>query len=294
MSGCATPANDARPIILPSVRDVVLVASGKGGVGKSTITVNLAASLSERGLRVGVLDADVTGPSVALLLGSGEGIDLDEDGRAQPAVTHGMPSISVGNLLPPEAALTWKGPLIAQAVEQLFTEVAWPDLDVLLVDLPPGTGDVHLTILERVAVSGAVIVTTPQRLATVDAERGIAMFHELDIPVFGIVENMTGYVCPCCGEIQALFPGGGATSLAARRHVAHLGAVPVDPAAQAAADAGTPLVLVSPGSPAASALRTVAERVIEALDRERAARRRAGAAGPDASFDDFWKGLTEP
>jgi ATP-binding protein involved in chromosome partitioning len=251
---------------------VLLVASGKGGVGKSTVTANLACALAASGLAVGILDADLFGPSVALLMGSEDAPAADDKGRAVPVSAHGIPVLSVANVLPPEAALAWKGPLASQAIEQMFRDVAWPALDVLLVDLPPGTGDIHLTILERLAVSGAVVVTTPQKMATIDAERGISLFHEYDIPVFGLVENMAGYVCPCCGELQYLFPKGNAAALARRRHVALLGSIPLDPEAQAASESGTPLVLGRPDSSAAVAIRAIAAGVASALDRESKAR----------------------
>ncbi|MEK7821163.1 MAG: Mrp/NBP35 family ATP-binding protein [Pseudomonadota bacterium] len=275
--------------VIPGVRDVVLIASGKGGVGKSTLTVNLAASLTARGLRTGVLDADLTGPSVARMLGSGEGLATDEQGRAVPAFAHGIWSVSMGNLVPPEATLAWKGPIITQATVQMFREVAWPDLDVLLVDLPPGTGDVQLTILEQIPVAGAVIVSTPQKLATIDAERGIAMFHELDIPVFGLVENMFTFICPCCGEEQPLFGAGQVEALAKRRHVPFLGRVPLDPAAQSAADDGSPLVTASPQSAAAKAFGDLAGKTLEALERDRKGRGKMDPAESDA----FWRRLVD-
>ena len=261
------------PIVLPGVGHVLLVASGKGGVGKSTVTVNLACTLAQRRLSVGILDADLFGPSVALLMGSDEAPAADEQGRAVPVQAHGIPVLSVANVLPPEAALAWKGPLATQAIEQMFREVAWPALDVLLVDLPPGTGDIHLTILERIAVSGAVVVTTPQKMATIDAERGIALFHEYDVPVFGLVETMAGYVCPCCGEVQHLFPRGGAVALSRRRHVPYLGSVPLDPAVQTASETGRPVVLGAPDSSAAVAFQAITAAVMSALDREAKARR---------------------
>jgi ATP-binding protein involved in chromosome partitioning len=276
------------PTALPGIADVVLVASGKGGVGKSTITVNLAIALRARGRRVGILDADLYGPSIARMLGTGDGIVVGEDGRPQPAASHGVHSISVGNLLPPESPMAWKGPLAVQALMQLFRDVAWPELDILLVDLPPGTGDVQISILEQIAVSGAVVVTTPQRLATVDAERAIAMFHELDVPVFGLVENMDGYVCPCCGKRQTLFPAGGAATLARRRHVAYLGGIPLDAGAQGLADGGTPLIAGRPDGEAARAFAVVAEKVTAAVGRERKAR----AADPAAQGESrkSWEG----
>jgi len=239
---------------IPGVRDVVLIASGKGGVGKSTVTVNLACALQAQGQRVGVLDADLYGPSIARMLGALGALEYGENGLPLPMETHGIPSMSMANIIPPEAALAWKGPLVAQALVQMFREVAWPELDILLVDLPPGTGDVQLTILEQIPVTGTVLVTTPQKLALSDARRGVALFHDLDIPVIGLVENMETYICPCCGEAQALFPRGGAQALAADKHVAYLGGIPLDPGAQAQADGGTPLYIAAGSSALREAL----------------------------------------
>ncbi|ROR31970.1 Mrp/NBP35 family ATP-binding protein [Inmirania thermothiophila] len=281
------------PDPIPGVEDVVLVASGKGGVGKSTVAANLACALARRGRRVGIVDADIYGPSVARMMGTGQGLDLDEQGRVIPAHSHAVWSVSVANALPPEAAVVWKGPLVAQAVMQMFREVAWPDLEILLVDLPPGTGDVQLTILEQVPVTGAVIVSTPQRLAAVDAERGIAMFHDLDIPVFGVVENMDAYVCPCCGERQRLFAEGGVELLARRRHVRYLGGIPLDPGAQELADSGRPLVVAAPESEAAKAFDRVAEAVERAVAQERRAREAVISDEARAEHEAFWEGLLE-
>lgn len=281
------------PLPIDGVGEVILVASGKGGVGKSTVTVNLACALRAMGLDVGVLDADLYGPSVARMLGTGDGLASNDEGFAMPACSHGVHSVSVANVLPPESALAWKGPLAVQALTQLFREVAWPGLDLLLVDLPPGTGDVPLTIVEQMPVTGAIVVTTPQRLSTVDAERGIALFHEHDIPVFGVVENMSGYVCPCCGEPQELFEGGGSKAVARRMHVADLGGIPLDPAAQDAADSGIPLVLARPDGPAASAMKSIAEGVLDALGRELKARARTHEAKVASDCKRFWEGLID-
>ncbi len=280
---------------LDGVDDVVLVASGKGGVGKSTVTVNLACALRRKGVRVGVLDADLYGPSIARMLGVDVALERDEQGRTLPACNHDIYAVSVANVVPPEAALAWKGPLVAQTLVQMFREVAWPNLDLLLVDLPPGTGDVQLTLLEQVPVSGAVIVTTPQQMALVDAERGVAMFHEFDIPVFGIVENMERYICPCCGEAQALFPSGGARALAARKHVAYLGDIPLDPLGQRAADEGEPLVLSHAEGEAATAFMTLSGQVMQALTRERGYRQREAEldSGGREQHETFWESLLD-
>jgi len=259
----------AAPPPIAGIGDIVLVASGKGGVGKSTVTVNLAACLQRQGLRVGVLDADLYGPSIARMMGAPEGLALSEAGMANPAFCHGIPVLSVASVIPPEAALAWKGPLVSQTLSQMFREVSWPELDILLVDLPPGTGDVQLTIVEQIPVSGAMIVTTPQRLAVTDARRAVSLFHELDIPVFGLVENMDGYLCPCCGERQPLYPGGAARQLASERSVTYLGGVPLEPAAQGPADSGTPLVFAHPHSPATEQFQALAVQVAAAVEKER-------------------------
>lgn len=298
MSACASTGcgPEATGILaIPQVREVVCIASGKGGVGKSTLTVNLAAALAAQGVSVGIVDADIHGPSISLLLGTGDGVESSAEGLAIPKFSHGIWSLSVGNLLPPEAGLAWKGPLVTQAVEQLFREVAWPPLDVLLVDMPPGTGDVQITILERMPVTGAVVVSTPQRLAVVDAERGIALFHEYDIPVFGLVENMAGHICPCCGEITPLFEGGHVQSLAKRRHVAYLGAIPLAPEAAAAAESGNPLRTQVPDSAAVAAIDAVSARVRDALTKERMAREREAALSAEQRRDaaEFWQNLAD-
>lgn len=278
---------------IPGVNDVVVVASGKGGVGKSTITVNLACGLRQQGYRVGVLDADVYGPSVARMLGTGEGLQADAQGRAVPTESHGIYSVSVANVLPPEAALAWKGPLVAQVLMQMFYEVAWPDLDLLLVDLPPGTGDVQLTILEQVPVTGAVLVTTPQRLAVIDAERGVAIFHELGIPIVGVVENMRHYVCPCCGEEQPLFIGDGAAELARCKHVAFLGSIPLAPDAEAQADGGTPLTVACADTAASRAFMALAEQVARAVRREQRLRELEVNDATRAAHQAFWERLLD-
>ena len=279
------------PEPVPGAGEIILVASGKGGVGKSTVAVNLACALRQLGLTVGLLDADIFGPSVAGLLGTGEGLAVDDDGRAIPNQRHGIHSVSLANVLAPEAAMPWKGPLVAQGIVQLFRDVAWPDLDVMVVDLPPGTGDVQLTILEQIPLAGAVVVTTPQRLSTVDAERGIALFHEHDIPIFGVVRNMGEYVCPCCGERQPLFDAGKATAVARDAHVADLGDIPFDPGASARADAGTPLVIGEPNGPLAKAFADLGRQVMAAIAREQRGRTRRSNEADDQQA--FWGRLLD-
>ncbi|MCW8981665.1 MAG: Mrp/NBP35 family ATP-binding protein [Altibacter sp.] len=275
------------------IENIVLVASGKGGVGKSTVTVNLACALAQSGKRVGILDADLYGPSITRMMGTDQELPTDAEGRTLPVENHGVWTVSVGNVLPPEAALVWKGPLVTQALLQMFHDIAWPDLDILLVDLPPGTGDIPLTILEQVPVTGVVLVTTPQKLSVVDAARGIAMFHDLDIPVFGIVENMNSYICPCCGEEQRLFPDGAAEALAQRKHVRFLGGVPLDPEGQLLADGGTPLVMSRPQGTVAQSFVGLAAEVVSAVEKERTFRARDKDAQIRADHELFWENLLD-
>jgi len=268
---------DTGPAPVAGVRDIVLVGSGKGGVGKSTVAVNLASALACGGTSTGIVDLDLSGPSLARLTGTVSAPELGSDGHAIPRRRHGVEVISIADMIPPEQAVAWKGPLVAQAVEQLIRDVAWPDLDVLVVDLPPGTGDVLLTVVEQFPVTGAVIVTTPERMASVDAERGVALFHEHDIPVFGIVRNMAEFICPCCGERQALFDPGTTRNVARRMHVADLGAIPADPAAACRAETGVPIVIGDPEGDTAMAFTGLAEAVLSAIAREHAGLLRRGA-----------------
>lgn len=275
------------------IDNIVLVASGKGGVGKSTVTVNLACALALTGKRVGILDADVYGPSITRMMGTNTALPVNEKGQSIPVQNHGVWAVSVGNVLPPEAALVWKGPLVTQALLQMFREVAWPHLDILLVDLPPGTGDVPLTILEQIPVTGAILVTTPQKLSVVDAARGIALFHDLDIPVFGVVENMDRYICPCCGEEQELFPKGAATALAERKYVSFLGGIPLDPEGQHFADTGTPLVISRPNGAVAKAFSVLAADVNVAVEKERAFKEHKADPQARADHEEFWENLLD-
>jgi len=280
MAGSLNPAETTPgPAPVAGVRDIVLVGSGKGGVGKSTVAVNLAVALARGGARTGIVDLDLSGPSVARLAGTSAAPELGADGLAIPQERHGLQVISVADMIPPEQAVAWKGPLIAQAVEQLIREVAWGDLDVLVVDLPPGTGDVLLTVLEQLPVTGAVVVTTPERMATIDAERAVSLFHEHDIPVFGILHNMAEYICPCCGERQALYDPGAGANVARRRHVADLGSIPADPGAARAAADGMPIAATAPDSAMGAGFAGLAANVQSAISREHAGmnRRRENA-----------------
>jgi len=256
---------------IAGVRDIVLVASGKGGVGKSTVAVNLAVALAQAGLRTGIVDLDLSGPSVGRLTGAEDVPELQADGLAVPIMRHGLAVVSLAGMIPPEQALVWKGPLVAQAVTQMLREVAWPDLDVLVADMPPGTGDVLLSVVEQVPVSGAVVVTTPERMASIDAERGIALFHEHDIPVFGVVSNMAEFLCPCCGEVQPLFAPKAAVNVSRRMHVADLGSIPVDLGAAKQAAAGVPIMVADTTGATGQAFARLADAVVKAIAREHAA-----------------------
>jgi ATP-binding protein involved in chromosome partitioning len=290
------PAGDATtpgPAPIPGVADVVLVGSGKGGVGKSTVTANLACALQRLGCKVGVVDADLYGPSMARMLGSGSEVNLDDAGRVVPASGYDIPTLSIGNVLPPEASLAWKGPLVTQALEQMFHGTAWPQLDLLLVDLPPGTGDVLLTLLDTVPISGVVLVSTPQQVALDDAERLLGLFHAHDVPVFGMVENMAHFTCPCCGERQAPYGVGKVRGLTARRHIAHLGELPLDPYGQSNHDADQPLLLAHPHGEFAEAMHGIARGVDKALKIERRLRSAAVDARQRDEQEAMWAELLE-
>jgi len=254
----------ARPKLLGEVAHVVAVASGKGGVGKSTLAVNLAVSLAARGLAVGLLDADIYGPSLPQMLGV-HGRPEVSAGRMQPIRAWGLSALSIGNMVDPEAAMIWRGPMIMGALEQMLGQADWGALDVMVVDMPPGTGDVQLTLAQRTRLAGAVIVSTPQDVALADARRGVAMFAKVEVPVLGLVENMSMFCCPNCNHETALFGHGGVRAEAARMGVPFLGEIPLLLAIRETADAGTPVVVSAPDSPAAAAFRAVADGVAARL-----------------------------
>jgi ATP-binding protein involved in chromosome partitioning len=235
--------------VLPDVAHVVAVASGKGGVGKSTTTVNLALGLRALGLRVGILDADIHGPSLPTLLGLHGKPRVGADRKLLPMEAFGLKAMSIGLLVDAETAMIWRGPMVQSALMQMIGEVAWGQLDVLLVDMPPGTGDAQLAIAQGARLSGAVIVSTPQDLALIDARRGIAMFRKVDVPILGLVENMAHFICTTCGTKHAIFGDGGAEAEARRLGVPYLGAVPLTTALRAASDAGQPMVALAPDGP---------------------------------------------
>lgn len=245
------------PQPIPGVRHIIAVASGKGGVGKSTVTVNLAAALSSQGLRVGLCDCDLYGPSVALMCGAKQRPFADEEGRIEPVVAHGIRIMSMGLLLEDDSPAVLRGPMVTRYTQQFLRNVLWGDLDVLLLDLPPGTGDIQLTIVQTIPLTGAVIVTTPQEVALIDARKAVAMFGKTNVPILGIVENMSGFVDPE-GRRHEIFGSGGGEREAARLAVPFLGSLPLDPALRAAADEGKPLVLSDASNSSATAISAIA------------------------------------
>lgn len=251
---------------MAKVRNVIAVASGKGGVGKSTVTANLALALAAEGARVGILDADVHGPSQPLMLGLSGSKPESTDGKSfEPLVAHGVEVISIGFLVDQSTPVIWRGPMVTQAVTQLSMQTNWHDLDYLLVDLPPGTGDAQLTLSQKVPLAGVIIVTTPQQLATEVAQRGLKMFEKVKVPVLGVVENMSSFICPKCGHEESLFGEGGGEQLASACGVPLLGKVPLNSAIRAQTDAGKPPVAAEPDGAPARRYREIALRAAAVL-----------------------------
>ena len=261
----AAPGGPPSPAGIPGVEAIIAVASGKGGVGKSTTAVNLALGLRDLGLKVGILDADIYGPSMPKLLAIREKPQTVGGTRLKPIERHGMPVMSIGFLIEEETPMIWRGPMVMSALTQMLREVEWGTLDVLVVDMPPGTGDAQLTMAQQVPLKGAVIVSTPQDLALIDARRGIAMFRKVNVPVLGIVENMSTFICPHCGTRTDIFGHGGARHEAERLGVPFLGEVPLDIVIREKSDAGLPVVATAPDSTHAQIYRDIAARVRDGL-----------------------------
>lgn len=247
--------------LIPGVKNIIAIASGKGGVGKSTTAVNLALALAAEGASVGVLDADIYGPSQPMMLGI-SGRPESKDGKSlEPMEGHGLQAMSIGFLIDVETPMVWRGPMVTQALEQLLNETKWRDIDYLVVDLPPGTGDIQLTLAQRVPVTGAVIVTTPQDIALIDARKGLKMFEKVGIPILGIVENMSIHICSKCGHEERIFGEGGGARMGKDHDVELLGALPLDMAIREQADSGKPTVVSDPDGRVAQIYREIARRV---------------------------------
>ena len=250
------PQGELKP--LPQVRNIIAVGSGKGGVGKSTTSVNLALALAAEGARVGLLDADVYGPSIPAMLGLSGRPDSPDNKSIEPMRAFGVEAMSIGLLVDQDTPMIWRGPMATSALMQLFNDTLWGDLDYLLIDLPPGTGDIQLTLAQKIPVAGAVIVTTPQDIATLDAKKALKMFEKVEVPVLGIVENMAVHTCSNCGHVEHLFGQGGGERMAAQYGVPLLGSLPLDIAIREQGDAGQPVVVAAPDSAVAQAYRQTA------------------------------------
>ncbi len=257
------------PELIPGVRHVVAVASGKGGVGKSTVAANLAVRLAQMGNRVGLLDVDIYGPSMPLMFGIRDKPRLEGD-RVLPFERYGVKVMSLGFIVDADQPVIWRGPMVMKAIEQMLGDVEWGELDFMILDLPPGTGDAQLTVTQKMALSGAVIVTTPQDVALIDARKGLAMFRRVNVPVIGIIENMSSFVCPHCGQETPVFKRGGGEATAKELGTPFLGRIPLDPAITEGGDAGTPIVVADPDGPHGAAFGKVAQAVVDEVARQAA------------------------
>jgi ATP-binding protein involved in chromosome partitioning len=255
-----------KPNLLPDVKHIVAVSSGKGGVGKSTVAANLAVALAASGAKVGLIDADIYGPNIPMMLGVRKPPE-QQDGKLLPAESYGVKLISMGFFVPEETAIVWRGPMVHTAIQQFFRDVIWGELDYLLIDLPPGTGDAQLSISQLVSLAGVVTVTTPQEVALHDVRKGMTMFQKVNVPLLGIIENMSYYVCGHCGDRAEIFSHGGGQRAAEKLGVPFLGAIPIDPAIRAGGDEGMPIVAANPDSPQAKTFRDIAAKIAEALDK---------------------------
>lgn len=265
--GSAAPpgmgTGQGNPQILEQVKYKIAIASGKGGVGKSTVSTNLALGLRSLGFSVGLLDADIYGPSQQMMLGIEGRPQVDEQEKIIPMERHGIKTMSLGLITDPDTPVIWRGPMVMKALDQFLTDVKWGELDFMLIDMPPGTGDAQLTLTQKVPLTGAVIVTTPQDVALIDARKGLAMFRKVNVPVLGIVENMSYFICRHCGEREEIFGHGGGKKTAEMLGVPFLGEVPIDPKVVVGGDSGEPIIELDPTSPAAEAFMSLARFVAQ-------------------------------
>ncbi len=250
---------------LPNVKNIIAVASGKGGVGKSTTAVNLALALAAEGANVGILDADIYGPSIPMMLGLSGAPESRDNKTMQPKIAFGVQTMSIGYLVAEDQAMIWRGPMVTSALQQLLKETCWDAVDYLIIDLPPGTGDIQLTLAQNVPVSGAIIVTTPQDIALLDAQRGLRMFEKVNVPVLGLVENMSVHICSNCGHEEAIFGTDGGVTMAEINKIECLGALPLDIQIRLQADVGAPIVVAYPESRAAQIYRDIARKMAAKL-----------------------------
>src|SRR6266516_2118016 len=257
----------AQEELLPGVKYKIAVASGKGGVGKSTVSTNLALALRDLGYSVGMLDADIYGPSQQMMLGIAGHPQIDEtDEKIMPMENHGIKTMSLGLITDPDTPVIWRGPMVMKALDQFLTDVKWGTLDFMIIDLPPGTGDAQLTLTQKVPLTGAVVVTTPQDVALIDARKGLAMFRKVNVPVLGIVENMSYFICRHCGQRTEIFGHGGGKKTADMLGVPFLGEVPIDPKVVVGGDTGEPIVVSHPQSAAAQAFREIAAKIVKQIE----------------------------
>ncbi|AWW49966.1 iron-sulfur cluster carrier protein ApbC [Polynucleobacter paneuropaeus] len=247
--------------LLPGVKNIIAVASGKGGVGKSTTAANLALALSAEGARVGILDADIYGPSLPMMLGINGRPQTVEENTIEPMEGHGLQASSIGFLVDQDSPMVWRGPMVTSALEQLLRQTQWRDLDYLIVDMPPGTGDIQLTLSQKVPVTGAVIVTTPQDIALLDARKGLKMFEKVGVPIIGIVENMSTYICPSCGHEEHVFGSGGGQKMCSDYSVDFLGSLPLNLSIREQSDAGCPTVVAEPNGAISQVYKQIARQV---------------------------------
>lgn len=260
MNDGAGAPGEGKEALIPGVKQVIAISSGKGGVGKSTVAANLAVAMSLSGARVGLMDADVYGPNIPMMMGV-EKPPAQKDGKIVPAEGHGVKIMSMGFFVPEDTAVVWRGPMIHTAIQQFFRDVLWGDLDYLFIDLPPGTGDAQLTISQLVPLDGAVTVTTPQEVALHDVRKGMMMFQKVNVPLLGIIENMSYYVCGHCATRTEIFSSGGGERAAEKLGIPFLGRIPIDPAIRIGGDTGMPIVVANPESPQAGAFKDIAAKL---------------------------------
>ena len=278
-----TPSQETTNLV-PGVKHVIAVSSGKGGVGKSTVAANLACALALTGAKVGLLDADLYGPNIPMMMGSTKGPE-QQDGKILPVENYGVKLISIAFLVPEETPLVWRGPMVHQYLQAFLRDVLWGDLEYLLIDLPPGTGDVQLSLSQMVPLAGAITVTTPQEIALHDVRKGMAMFRKVNVPLLGIIENMSFFICGHCGERTEIFSHGGGERAAQKLGVPFLGRIPIDPAIRDGGDTGHPIVVANPASPQAAAFGEIAEKLVAEL---------GGAGKGGASIDSLLKKIKQP